>query len=90
MTNPLEKYLSALDRFNQSVAELTAKYEQANLAREDALQASAELRRELEATDQRVQDIAIVLQQQVTMDFRARIAPQSASIASMPVTRRVS
>jgi exonuclease VII small subunit len=89
MTNPLEKYLSALDRFNQSVAELTAKYEQANQAREDALQASAELRRELEATDQRVQDIAVVLQQQVVMDFRA-IAPHSASITSMPAYSRVS
>jgi hypothetical protein len=50
------------------------------------LQASAELRRELETTDQRVQDISLVLQQQIPVDFGAR-GPQSVTRPAMSVAR---
>ncbi len=89
MTNPVEKYLTALERFNLALAELTAKYEQANVAREDALQASADLRRELEANEQRVQDISAVFRQQGAMEFTAK-TPVSSGFSTMPEMRRAS
>ncbi len=79
--NPLEKYLAAMELFNQSVAELTAKFEQANEARDQALMASAELRRELEITDQRVQDITIAFRQQISADFAAKRPAREESFA---------
>jgi len=88
--NPLEKYLAAMNRFNLAVSELTSKFEQANQAREEALQASAELRRELEATDQRVQDITVAFRQQITADFTAKHAVQSDALSPMPSFRRAS
>lgn len=90
MTNPVEKYLTALEHFNQSLAELTEKYEQANVAREAALQASAELRRELEANEQRVQDISAVFRQQTAMDFAAKTPVAAAGFSAMPEMRRAS
>jgi exonuclease VII small subunit len=90
MTNPLERYLSALDHFNRSVAELAAKYEEANEAREAALQASAELRHELEATDQRVQDLSLAVQHEMARDFSAKRPMQSATLPAMSVSARAS
>jgi DNA repair exonuclease SbcCD ATPase subunit len=87
MTNPLDKYLSALERFNQAVAELTAKYEQANQAREEALQASADLRRELEDTDQRVHEISLAFHQQMSADLSAKRVPQPVQMSSVQVAR---
>jgi hypothetical protein len=89
MTNPVEKYLTALERFNLALAELNSKYEQANLAREEALQASADLRHELEVNEQRVQDISSIFRQQSGSDFHAR--PIHAAPAQvMPEMRRAS
>lgn len=89
MTNPVEKYLTALERFNLALAELTAKYEQAALAREEALHASAELRRELEVNEQRVQDISVVFRQQGAMELTAK-TPASSGFSTMPEMRRAS
>ncbi|MGA2695234.1 MAG: hypothetical protein ABSE92_04195 [Terriglobales bacterium] len=89
MTNPVEKYLTALERFNQALTELNSKYEQANVAREEALQASADLRRELEVNEQRVQDISSIFHQPAGLNFHARsISPAQAQ--AMPEMRRAS
>ncbi len=85
----LEKYMSAVKRFNEAVAELAAKLEQISNARDEALKASADLRRELEATDLKLQDVAAAVRQQITMEFTGKSALHAAD-AAVPPVRRVS
>jgi exonuclease VII small subunit len=75
VTLSLENYLSAVRRFHESVSELAAKLEEVNNARDGALKASAELRKELDATDLQMQDITGTLRQQITTTFsKAKVA----------------
>ena len=69
MTLSLENYLSAVRRFHESVSELAAKLEEVNNARDQALKASADLRKELDATDVQMQDITGALRQQIATAF---------------------
>ena len=69
MTLSLENYLSAVRRFHESVSELAAKLEEVNNARDQALKASVDLRKELDATDTQMQDITGALRQQITTTF---------------------
>ena len=55
----LEKYLSSVKRFHEAVSELAAKLEEINNARDQALKASDELRKELDATDNQMQELTM-------------------------------
>jgi len=69
VTLSLENYLSAVRRFHESVSELAAKLEEVNNARDQALKASGDLRKELDATDVQMQDITGALRQQIATVF---------------------
>ena len=74
MTLSVDNYLSAVRRFQESVSELAAKLEQVNNARDAALKASEELRHELDATDQQMQEVTSALRQQIATTFRTKAA----------------
>jgi hypothetical protein len=74
LTLSLETYLSSVRRFHEAVSELASKLEELNNAREQALKASEELRKELDATDIQLQDITAALRQQITTAFKAKAA----------------
>jgi len=74
LTLSLEKYLSSVKRFHEAVSELAAKLEEINNAREEALRASEELRKELDATDNQMQDITIAVRQQIATEFTKKVA----------------
>jgi methyl-accepting chemotaxis protein len=69
-----DRYQAAVREFNDRVSELAAKLEQIANARENALRASEALRKELEASDQRLHDVASAVRQQVTMEFAKKVA----------------
>jgi len=69
-----DRYQAAVREFNDRVSELAGKLEQIANARENALKASEALRRELEASDQRLHDVATAVRQQVTMEFAKKVA----------------
>jgi methyl-accepting chemotaxis protein len=70
----LDNYLSSVRRFHESVSELAAKLEAVNNARDEALKASEELRKELDATDQQMQEISSALRQQIATAFKIKAA----------------
>lgn len=74
LTLSLDTYLSSVRRFHEAVSELAGKLEEVNNAREQALKASEELRKELDATDIQLQDITAALRQQITTAFKAKAA----------------
>ncbi len=74
MTLSLEKYLSSVKRFHESVSELAAKLEEINNARAEALKASEDLRKELDATDNQMQDITVAVRQQIAAEFTKKVA----------------
>jgi methyl-accepting chemotaxis protein len=74
VTLSLENYLSSVRRFHESVSELAAKLEEVNNAREQALKASDDLRKELDATDSQMHDITSALRQQIATVFKAKAA----------------
>ena len=74
MTLSVDNYLTAVRRFQESVSELAAKLEQVNNARDAALKASEELRHELDATDQQMQEVSSALRQQIATTFRTKAA----------------
>ena len=87
MSLDFDRYQAAVREFNDRVSELAAKLEQIATARENALRASEALRKELEASDQRLHDVATAVRQQVTMEF-AKKTVRSEDVASEPVARR--
>ena len=89
MSLDIERYLAAVRKFNQLVSELSGKLEEISDARDEALRASADLQRELGATDQKLQDIAGVVRQQVTVGLTKKIA-RSDETAEITASRRVS
>src|SRR5262249_3737612 len=74
LTLSVDNYMSAVRRFQESVSELAAKLEQVNNARDAALKASEELRHELDATDQQMQEVTSALRQQIATTFRTKAA----------------
>lgn len=88
MTLDIERYQSAIREFNDRVCELANKLEQIGHAREAALQASAALREELEASDKRLNDAAGAVRQQVTLEFDKKSASFE-KVANHLDTRRV-
>ncbi len=76
-----ERYQSAVREFNDKVSELAAKLEQISIARENALRATAELREELDISDQRLHDVAAAVRQQVTIELGKR-SPVSEDVTS--------
>jgi methyl-accepting chemotaxis protein len=74
LTLSLEKYLSSVKRFHESVSELAAKLEEINNARAEALKASEDLRKELDATDNQMQDITVAVRQQIAAEFTKKVA----------------
>lgn len=83
----IDRYLTAVDRFNDLVAELAEKLDQISDARDEALKASADLKRQLETTDQKLLDISSAVRQQITMEFGKKTAVRAEDIPE-PVTRR--
>ena len=86
----IDRYLAAVTNFNDLVAELADKLDQISDARDEALKASADLKRQLENTDQRLLDISSAVRQQITMEFskKAMHTEDLAEVAA--VSRRVS
>jgi methyl-accepting chemotaxis protein len=82
-----DRYQAAVREFNDRVSELAAKLEQIANARESALRASADLRKELETSDQRLHDVAAAVRQQVTMEFAKKVA-RSEDVPADPGVRR--
>lgn len=74
MTLSLEKYLSSVKQFHEAVSQLAAKLEEINNARDAALRASEELRKELDATDNQMQDITVAVRQQIAAEFTKKVA----------------
>jgi len=83
-----DRYQAAVREFNDRVSELAAKLEQIANARENALRASAELRKELETNDQKLHDVASAVRQQVTLEFAKKVS-RSEEIPADPVVRRI-
>jgi methyl-accepting chemotaxis protein len=84
----LDQYLTAVKKFNESVSELTAKLEQLNNARAEALKASEELRRELDATDKQMEEVASAVRQQIAAVELPKKVPHSDEILVTPSIRR--
>jgi methyl-accepting chemotaxis protein len=74
LTLSLEKYLSSVKQFHEAVSQLAAKLEEINNARDAALRASEELRKELDATDNQMQDITVAVRQQIAAEFTKKVA----------------
>ena len=83
----IERYVNAVDRFNDLVAELAEKLDQISDARDEALKASADLKRQLETTDQKLLDISSAVRQQITMEFGKKTVVRAEDIPE-PVARR--
>jgi recombinational DNA repair ATPase RecF len=82
----IDRYLDAVSKFNDLVSDLAEKLEQISDARDEALKASADLKRQLETTDQRLLDISSAVRQQITMEFSKKIVrPEE---MPEPITRR--
>ena len=90
MNLDIERYLAAVRQFNQLVAELAGKLEEISDARDEAQKASADLQRELGATDQKLQDVAGAIRQQVTMEFTRKTIRADSGSEPVAVARRVS
>lgn len=88
MNLDFDRYQAAVREFNDRVSELAAKLEQIANARENALRASAELRKELETNDQKLHDVASAVRQQVTLEFAKKVS-RSEEIPADPVVRRI-
>lgn len=87
MNLDIDRYLDAVSKFNDLVSELAEKLEQISDARDEALKASADLKRQLETTDQRLLDISSAVRQQITMEFSKKAVGRSEEIPE-PVARR--
>ena len=87
MNLDIDRYLDAVSKFNDLVSELAEKIEQISDARDEALKASADLKRQLETTDQRLLDISSAVRQQITMEFSKKGVGRSEEIPE-PVARR--
>ena len=87
MNLDIDRYLDAVSKFNDLVSELAEKLEAISDARDEALKASADLKRQLETTDQRLLDISSAVRQQITMEFSKKGVVRSEEIPE-PVARR--
>ena len=85
----IDRYLNSVTKFNDLVAELAEKLDQISDARDEALKASADLKRQLENTDQRLLDISSAVRQQITMEFSKK-AMATEELDEVATTRRVS
>jgi hypothetical protein len=85
----IDRYLDAVSKFNDLVSELAEKLEQISDARDEALKASADLKRQLETTDQRLLDISSAVRQQITMEFSKKGVVRSEEIPEPAVRRAV-
>jgi len=88
LTLDIERYVEAVRKFNDLVGELAAKLQQISDARDEALKASADLKRELESTDQRLMDISSAVRQQITLEFTKKNVVRSEDVADYPVGSR--
>jgi len=73
LTKDLDRYLAAVKKFNELVSQLAGMLEQISDARDEAMKASADLQREMEATNQKLQDISGAVRQQITFEFTKKI-----------------
>jgi methyl-accepting chemotaxis protein len=85
----IDRYAEAVRKFNDLVGELAGKLEQISDARDEALKASADLKRQLETTDQRLLDISSAIRQQITLEF-AKKAVRAEEAADRTPARLVS
>jgi methyl-accepting chemotaxis protein len=88
LTLDIERYVESVRKFNDLVGELAGKLQQISDARDEALKASADLKRELESTDQRMMDISSAVRQQITLEFTKKNARSAEDIADYPVGSR--
>jgi len=86
----IDRYLNAVDKFNDLVAELAEKLDQISDARDEALKASADLKRQLETTDQRLLDISSAVRQQITMEFGKKVTVRAEEMPEPAARRAVS
>lgn len=85
----IDRYVEAVQKFNELVGELAAKLQQISDARDQALKASADLKRELDSTDQRMMDISSAVRQQITLEFTTKKSVvRSEDVADYPVGSR--
>jgi methyl-accepting chemotaxis protein len=85
----IDRYVEAVRKFNELVGELAAKLQQISDARDEALKASADLKRELDSTDQRMMDISSAVRQQITLEFTTKKSVvRSEDVADYPVGSR--
>lgn len=89
MTKDLDRYLAAVKKFNDLVSQLAGMLEQISDARDEALKASGDLQREMDNTNQKLQDIAGLVRQQITFELTKK-AVHSEDVAELAVARRVS
>jgi hypothetical protein len=85
----IDRYMDSVRKFNDLVGELAGKLEQISDARDEALKASADLKRQLETTDQRLLDISSAIRQQITLEF-AKKAVRAEEAADRGSARLVS
>jgi len=94
LTRDLDRYLAAVKKFNDLVSELANKLEQISDARDEALKASADLHREMESTNQKLQDVSAAVRQQITFEFTKKTTVRKDDVADHvaehAVARRVS
>lgn len=89
MTQDLDRYLAAVKKFNDLVAQLAQMLEQISDARDEALKVSADLQREMEATNQKLRDITSAVRQQITLEFTKKgVRPED--MGDHGISRRVS
>jgi O-acetylhomoserine/O-acetylserine sulfhydrylase-like pyridoxal-dependent enzyme len=88
LTLDINGYVEAVRKFNDLVGELAAKLQEISDARDLALKASADLKRELESTDQRMMDISSAVRQQITLEFAKKNVARSDELAEYTVPSR--
>jgi methyl-accepting chemotaxis protein len=87
MAISLEQYLSSVRKFNESVSLLATTLQQVANARNEALKASAEVRKELDATDQHIEEVAALVRQQISPEILRKM-PRSEPVPEMVEVRR--
>ena len=87
MTISLDQYLSSVRKFNEAVALLATALQQVLNERNEALKASHEVRKELDATDQHIEEISALVRNQISPEL-LRKAPRSDDMGEIPEVRR--
>lgn len=83
----VDHYVSSVRKFNEAVSLLATTLEQVIATRSEAIRASQEVRKELDATDQRIEELVALVRQQVSPELLKKI-PRSEDMGGIPEVRR--